>query len=53
MKRSRGGIILPTTSIRFAAVGARLIGGVITVARSLPFSSSCKPSIVVPPGLVT
>ena len=25
----------------------------ITVARSLPFSSSCKPSIVVPPGLVT
>ncbi len=25
----------------------------ITVARSLPFSRACRPSIVVPPGLVT
>jgi hypothetical protein len=25
----------------------------ITVARNLPFSSSCRPSMVVPPGLVT
>ena len=49
------GVLIHGTTLATNALierkGART--ALITVPRNLPFSNSCKPSMVVPPGLVT